>query len=510
MSTLSNKLLILALSLSILIPTFLTFNNIFLIPLTLAIWSANILGFYLFINVLRSYNRLRRYRPRLRIFRRLYRVAAVVTVCNEDPDLVGETLEAVKEAVEYYGYGDVYLLDDSTDEFVSEELRSICRDLGVKYVKRNDRNGFKAGNLNNFLRNYGYQYDILAVFDADQRPTREFLSILTPYFDEDDVAYVFTAQAYTLIDSGVAYGANAQQKPFLYLILPGYDDRSKFSIGSGVLYRVNALLEVGGFDEYNLCEDVATSVKLHELGYKSVYVPSSTVYYGIPPRDVKSYMRQQARWSFGYFQLIPSLIKSRLPLSSFMDYLSALIYWIKIGPVKFFEILAPIFFLLTDIPFLKLDPYLYVSTYFTYFFISLLIFISLAKMTSKYSLKDFLYHQGLENIVFWSVTKSFFKWVFNRWDSFTVTSKVNGNSNVKYLIPNLIVVNILLFAIQVGLYKMFVIQNPTLYFAYAINIFWAAFQLFFQSVGVIVSNVKIGSPPSIKVPLAEIGGQHPL
>jgi len=472
--------------LSILIPTYLTLDNPALLPVTLGIWIVNVVGFLLFLNVVLTYLSYRERRPRIIRFRRGYRIAAVVTAFNEDPEIVEETLESVKVAVEEYGYGDVYLLDDSRDPELAGEYDKICIRLGVRHVRRDSNRGFKAGNLNNFLRRYGFKYDLMAVFDADQRPTKDFFTQLIPYFD-DDVGYVYTPQAYSILDSAVAVGAASQQKPFYYLILPGFTDHSRFSIGSGVIYRVDVLMKVGGFEEGNVCEDVATSIKINELGYRGVYVDAPLVYYGIPPRDVLSYVRQQGRWSLGFFQLLGDILGRRLDLKSFIHYLSGYLYWLRVGLLRNIEALTPIIFVLTGESFIKMDPLTYIATYIPYFFSSIAIFILISRWVVGYGLKDFIYHQGVENLAFWEVTKSFFKSIFHRRHVFTVTSKRKVDRGIKGLAPHFILITLLFIGLEVGMYRiLFTPLGQEMLYAYIVNVFWIAYLLMFQVSGILL------------------------
>ncbi len=484
------KLLFLSiLGASVALPTIYTFEEAFLLPLTVGIWIVNIVGFILFGNLLIVSRRLKKRVPKIQPFKKPLSVAAVVTVYNEDPAIVEETLQSVKLAVEYYGLGDTFLLDDSEDPGLANRYREICRKLGVGYVRRGSREGYKAGNLNNFLRLYGRRYDLLAVFDADQRPMRKFFSQLIPYFSDERVGYVYTPQAYTVVDSAVAEGASAQQKPFYYLILPGFTSFSRFSIGSGVIYRIDVLEAVGGFDESNVCEDVATSIRINELGYIGIYVETPLVYYGIPPRDVSSYVRQQGRWSLGYFQLLKKIITCRLRFPSFLDYFTAYLYWLRVGPLKIIEIAAPVFFLLTGISFIRLDPLAYMTTYIPYFAVTLLLFITLSYGVARYGVKDFIYHQGVENLAFWEVTKSFIYNLFGRNRGFVVTSKKRVEGGWRSILPHLIAISLLILAIEVGIYKIFFTPQPQVtIMAEVVNIFWAAYLLFFQVAGLLLVN----------------------
>ncbi|MFN3283060.1 MAG: glycosyltransferase, partial [Pseudothermotoga sp.] len=80
------------------------------------------------------------------------RVALLYTTCN---DAIPEAISKLKE--QKWKHCDIFILDDSS----SERYRSVINELAVEYgyqvVRRQFKDGFKAGNLNNWLRFYGAQ-----------------------------------------------------------------------------------------------------------------------------------------------------------------------------------------------------------------------------------------------------------------------------------------------------------------------------------------------------------------
>ena len=64
----------------------------------------------------------------------------------------------------------------------------------------------------------------------------------------------------------------------------------------GVVYRREALADVGGFSTWNLVEDVHTSMLLHQRGWKSVYY-NHPLTIGTAPTDIWSVYRQRAQWA---------------------------------------------------------------------------------------------------------------------------------------------------------------------------------------------------------------------
>ncbi len=325
------------------------------------------------------------------------------------------------------GRGDVLILDDSTDEEIRKGVDEL-EELGVKVFRRGTRRGYKAGAINDFLKVYGKNYDLLAIFDADQRPVNSFFDEVLDYFSDEKVSFVQIPQAYTELETGVSVGSYWQQQPFLRIVMRGRKD-SAFSLGSGTVFRIKALEDVGELDENTVTEDVATSVDLHAKGWKSVYVDKPLMWYGEPPKDLRAYLIQQSRWSLGGFQLLSKLLKSNLSTSAFLDYTAGWMYWFKEGALTVVELLAPVIFLLLNIYFIKIDVILYLLAYIPFFLSTLIVFVVGAR--EFYGLKGFVYHQTVELLAFPAITASFIAWMLKRKKPFAVTPKKSWKITIK-------------------------------------------------------------------------------
>ncbi|MEM4477876.1 MAG: glycosyltransferase [Candidatus Korarchaeum sp.] len=86
------------------------------------------------------------------------RVAVLIPVYNEPPSLVIQTVIAARIAIEELD-GDVYVLDDSTDRSILAELDGYSKEYGFKIFRRGSRRGYKAGALNDWLKELGRHYD---------------------------------------------------------------------------------------------------------------------------------------------------------------------------------------------------------------------------------------------------------------------------------------------------------------------------------------------------------------
>lgn len=216
----------------------------------------------------------------------------------------------------------VALLDDGG----TPEMAALARRYGVRYICRPGNEGAKAGNINWSLARTDAPY--VAIFDCDHVPDPRFLEVTLAYFD-DNVAFVQTPQYYANgTDSGVAGASWAQQALFFGTIAVGRDELgAMFCCGTNVVFRRSALEAVGGFPTQSLTEDFDLSIRLHEKGWESRYVPE-VLAAGIGPEDMASYTGQQLRWARGCLSSLPRIVRARLPLRIRLNYLLSAAHWL--------------------------------------------------------------------------------------------------------------------------------------------------------------------------------------
>jgi cellulose synthase (UDP-forming) len=101
-----------------------------------------------------------------------------------------------------------------------------------------------------------------------------------------------------------------------------------FCCGTNVLFRRSALDEAGGFPEGSLTEDFSLSIRLHELGWRSIYV-NEVLAQGLGPEDMASYVSQQQRWARGCLASAPAVIKAELPFSVRLQYLLSSMFFLS-------------------------------------------------------------------------------------------------------------------------------------------------------------------------------------
>ncbi|WP_234417584.1 MULTISPECIES: glycosyltransferase family 2 protein [Miniimonas] len=222
-------------------------------------------------------------------------VDVFITTYGEDLETIERTLRA---CLALQGRHETWVLDDGR----SDEVRDLVARVGGRYVRRLSSHGAKAGNVNHALSITSAPF--YAIFDADFVPEPEFLYETVPFFEDEKVAFVQTPQTYGNLRSAISRGAGYMQTVFYRFIQPGRNKfNAAFCVGTNVIFRRSAIASIGGMYTDSKSEDVWTSLKLHEQGWKSVYIPMALAV-GDTPETIEAYTKQQQRWATGGFEIL--------------------------------------------------------------------------------------------------------------------------------------------------------------------------------------------------------------
>jgi cellulose synthase/poly-beta-1,6-N-acetylglucosamine synthase-like glycosyltransferase len=217
---------------------------------------------------------------------------------------------------------EVQVLDDSTDEtrHIAQRKVDELRDRGldIKYVRRSDRVGYKAGALDFGLQSA--RGELIAIFDADFIPQPGFLKSIVGHFDDPGVGMVQTRWGHINREVGLLTRVQA-------LMLDGHhlvENQARFGAGcffnfsgTGGIWRRKAIDEAGGWQHDTLTEDLDLSYRAQLVGWKFIYRPDVVTPSELP-EDMSALRAQQFRWAKGTVQtarkLLPRVFASRLSL----------------------------------------------------------------------------------------------------------------------------------------------------------------------------------------------------
>jgi cellulose synthase (UDP-forming) len=283
-------------------------------------------------------------------------VAVAVPVYNEDPKTVEDTLVNLKKLDYPKSKVHYYLLDDSTKEDTRSELKRIAKENHFRYVHRENRKGFKAGALNNLVKDLKDEF--IAIFDYDERLTNpNFLKDMVPYFQDPNLSYIQTEKTHRKSNL-FADSINIFDGFFFKFIEPARAlNNTAIFAGSCGMIRIAALKDIGGFPEY-VIEDTFFSFKSDLYNYKSLYVPK--VYaLGKPIKKFTELVKQQWRYNYGDTQFLRYFFKNRKdmrgsPISS-MDYVTHGFGLNYISVILIMFTIVSIFIVFSAVPFVNLN-----------------------------------------------------------------------------------------------------------------------------------------------------------
>ena len=373
-------------------------------------------------------------------------VAVAVASFNESKEILEETVASVS-ALDY-GKKAIYLVDDSTQEGARKGAEELAARYGATLVRRGNRRGYKAGAINDLLARLEEPYVVM--LDADTRPVSNFLRDLIPLIDQDpDLGFVQTPQYYERTSPlPVAFAAGTQQAVFYEYICEGKStSEAMFCCGTNVLFRRDALLSIGRrvgdrvecFDESSVTEDFATSLHLHQKGWRSLYYNRVYVY-GMGPETLAAYFTQQTRWAIGtlgvFRRLLGEFLRRPRSLSpgQWWEYLLSSTYYF-VGWANFVFIIMPILFLLFGVRPLIADPVAYLAAFAPYALSSMTLFyVGMAQR--GYPILDLWLGQSLGFSTFWIYMKAAVAAMLGRKRAFGVTPKgVGGKLPLRALWP---------------------------------------------------------------------------
>lgn len=258
--------------------------------------------------------------PPLRQFEQLPTVTVQLPVFNER-FVVADLVNSVC-ALRYPRHLlQIQVLDDSTDETsaVLERIVGEKRAAGepIEYIHRSNREGYKAGALAAGLRQASGE--LIAIFDADFTPERDFLERLVHYFAEPEVGMVQTRWTFRNRDLSLLTRVQAMLLDGHFVFEHGGRARSgrffNFNGTAGML-RKTMIEDAGGWQHDTLTEDTDLSYRAQLRGWKFLYVPHVEAPSELPT-DMTGFQVQQFRWAKGLLQtglkLLPSLLRSGRP-----------------------------------------------------------------------------------------------------------------------------------------------------------------------------------------------------
>ncbi len=217
---------------------------------------------------------------------------------------------------------EIQVLDDSTDDtarVAAEEVERLRgRGVGIDYVRRTTRVGYKAGALAHGMKQA--TGELILIFDADFVPRPSFLREVLPYFADPEVGMVQVRWDHLNAESSLITRVQSISLDGHFVI--EHEARAKNGLffnfnGTAGMWRKKCIEGAGGWEHDTLTEDLDLSYRAQLEGWKFVYLKDVTCPAEIPA-DMAAFKGQQFRWVKGSVQvakkILPRIWRSSLPL----------------------------------------------------------------------------------------------------------------------------------------------------------------------------------------------------
>ena len=217
---------------------------------------------------------------------------------------------------------EIQVLDDSTDD-TKNLVNKIVKEkksegFDIKQIHRKNRKGYKAGALKEGLKKA--KGDLIAIFDADFVPNKDFLKNTLKYFTDPKIGMVQTRwehlnENYSILTRIQALALNGH-----FVIEQPVRNRAGFFInfnGTGGIWRKECIEDAGNWHDDTITEDLDLSYRAQLKGWKFIYLRDITTPAELPA-EMNALKAQQFRWTKGAIEtakkLLPAIWRSKIPM----------------------------------------------------------------------------------------------------------------------------------------------------------------------------------------------------
>lgn len=386
----------------------------------------------------------------------------------------------------------IYLLDDTR----RSPVERLAQELGCGYIARSDNRHAKAGNLNNALTQT--DGELIAVFDADFVPTKNFLVRTVGFFQRSTVALVQTPQTFYNPDP-IAYNLGLEdvltpEEEVFYRQIQPVRDAAGGVVCSGTSFvvRRSTLEATGNFFTESLSEDYFTGIKLAAKGYELVYL-NEKLSAGLAAENIAAQALQRIRWAQGtlqafFIQANPLTIPGLRPIQR-LAHLEGLLHWFTSLSRLGFLLIPPAYVFLGVIPVrANLHETLY---YFVPYYLVQLITASWLNHRSRSALLADIYSLVLCFPLAMTVLQTLLR-PFSK--GFKVTPKGKKTDrfvfNWQLALPLIVFfcISALSLWMSLGMYTINEITDPTIeqFKGYGLGLFWGGYNLVMLGIALLV------------------------
>jgi len=208
---------------------------------------------------------------------------------------------------------EIQVLDDSTDESVESTAKQIAElqktGLDIQHIRRENRQGFKAGALKEGLKTAKGEF--IAIFDADFLPKENWLLETVPYFKDPKIGVVQTRwghinRNYSTLTKIQAFALDAH----FTLEQVGRNSQGHFINFNGTagIWRKECIYDAGNWEGDTLTEDLDLSYRAQLKNWKFKYLENVVTPAELPV-VISAARSQQFRWNKGGAENFQKMLK---------------------------------------------------------------------------------------------------------------------------------------------------------------------------------------------------------
>lgn len=222
--------------------------------------------------------------------------------CTCDDFIEDSLLRSMQQEYEHF---ETIILDDSNSDEYKAKIDQFAIENKVKIVRRNDRIGFKAGNLNNLLKELTHrEYDFFVILDSDEIIPKNFIQQAIKYFNYYPKLGIVQATHISTRNKSkfmkkFSIGVDAHW-PTYQTIKETYGFLS--FLGHGAMISYDCFQATEGFPEL-VAEDVCFTLEARLKGYEVAF-SNTIVCQEEYPVDYYAFKKRHLKWTGGNLEFI--------------------------------------------------------------------------------------------------------------------------------------------------------------------------------------------------------------
>jgi cellulose synthase (UDP-forming) len=236
-------------------------------------------------------------------------VGVIIPTCGESVPMILRTIVSVLDQDWPAHRLTVVISDDGHDP----ALRAAVSALPVEYHSPPPRGApgrdgaAKSGNLNSALAMVVREHPEVRYVETrdadDELGSDAFLRLAIGQLEADDgLAFVQTIKE-TQVSAGDPFN-NRESMFYRGQMLARNAANAVFPCGSGVVWRREALMDIGLFPTWNLVEDLQSGVEALRRGWRGLYLPIVGAVGQHSPEDVPNVYKQRGTWAIDTVRLM--------------------------------------------------------------------------------------------------------------------------------------------------------------------------------------------------------------